>query len=354
MVELVALLIMLLATRKPRLLLAAFMTAETHLEMLTGVTPAALAADRHPAYRSRRWALDHAEGRPVAEVQHHHAHVASTMAEHGLGSDSRVLGVAFDGTGYGDDGAVWGGELLVAGYADYVRAAHLAYVPLPGGDAAVRNPCRMALSHLRAAGVDWDPALPCVRACTEQELALLDRQLTTGLRCVPTSSMGRLFDAVASLAGVCHRAGYDAQAAMELEAVARRATAPRGYRFGVDGELLDAGPVLAEAAADVLSGAPAGLVAARFQQGVVDLVATVLERLRDETGLDVVTLSGGVFLNAYLTSACARSLTARGFEVLRHHTVPASDAGLALGQVAVLAHRTSARDVRQGREQPCA
>ena len=334
--------------------LAAFTTAEAHLEMLTGVTPAAVAADRHPAYRSRRWALDHADGRPVEEVQHHHAHVASTMAEHGLGSDSRVLGVAFDGTGYGDDGAVWGGELLVAGYSDYVRAAHLAYVPLPGGDAAVRNPCRMALSHLRAAGVAWDPGLPCVRACTEQELALLDRQLTTGLCCVSTSSMGRLFDAVASLAGVCHRAGYDAQAAMELEAVARGAGSPRGYRFAVDDDQLDAGPVLAEAAADVLAGAPAGVVAARFQQGVVDLVATVLERLRDETGLEVVTLSGGVFLNAYLTSACARALAARGFEVLRHHTVPASDAGLALGQVAVLAHRTPARDVRQGREQPCA
>ena len=287
-------------------------------------------------------------------VQPHPPHVASTWAEPGLASDSRVLGVAFDGTGYGDDGAVWGGEFLVAGYADFVRAAHLVYVPLPGGDAAVRNPCRMALSHLRAAGLDWDPALPCVRACTEQELGLLDRQLTTGLRCVPTSSMGRLFDAVASVAGICHRAGYDAQAAMELEAVARRVTSPRGYRFAVDGDQVDAAPVMAQAAADVLAGDPASVVAARFQAGVVDLVATVLERLRDETGLRVVTLSGGVFLNAYLTSACARALTARGFEVLRHRTVPASDAGLALGQVAVLAHRTPARDVRQGREQPCA
>jgi hydrogenase maturation protein HypF len=334
--------------------LAAFTAAEAHLEMLTGVAPAALAADRHPGYRSRRWALDHAAGRPVEDVQHHHAHVASTMVEHGLPADARVLGVAFDGTGYGDDGAVWGGEFLVAGYGDFVRAAHLSNVPLPGGDAAVRNPCRMALSHLRAAGLGWDPALPCVRACTDEELGLLDRQLTTGLRCVPTSSMGRLFDAVSSLAGICHRVGYDAQAAMELEAAARRAGEVPGYRFAVAGEQVDAAPVLAEAAADVLAGAGPGVVAARFQTGVVDLLAAVLERLRDETGLGVVTLSGGVFLNAYLTSACARSLTARGFEVLRHHTVPASDAGLALGQVAVLAHRASARPARRGREQPCA
>jgi hydrogenase maturation protein HypF len=212
----------------------------------------------------------------------------------------------------------------------------------------------MALSHLRAAGVGWDPSLPCARACTDEELALLDRQLATGLRCVPTSSMGRLFDAVSSLAGICHRVGYDAQAAMELEAAARRSGEVPGYRFAVDGELADAGPVLAEAAADVLAGAAPGVVAARFQQGVVDLVTAVLERLRDETGLGVVTLSGGVFLNAYLTSACARSLTARGFEVLRHRTVPASDAGLALGQVAVLAHRASARSATRGREQPCA
>ena len=210
--------------------LAAFSTAEAHLEMITGVAPEVLAADRHPAYRSRRWALEHAGGRDVTSVQHHHAHVASTMAENGV-SDERVLGVAFDGTGYGDDGASWGGEFLAADYATYERMSHLSYVALPGGDAGVRNPCRMALSHLRAAGVDWDGRLPCVRACDDVELGLLDRQLDTGLRCVPTSSMGRLFDAVASIAGICHRAGYDAQAAMELEAQApRRSPAPRATR----------------------------------------------------------------------------------------------------------------------------
>ena len=159
------------------------------------------------------------------------------MAEHGLVDGRRVIGVAFDGTGYGDDGASWGGEFLVADYRGYERAAHLAYVALPGGDAGVRNPCRMALSHLRSAGLDWDPSVPSVRACGDTELGLLDRQLETGLRCAPTSSMGRLFDAVASLAGICHRIGYDAQAAMELEAAARPwGSRSTGYRFGEHGD----------------------------------------------------------------------------------------------------------------------
>jgi hydrogenase maturation protein HypF len=319
--------------------LDAFDAAEAHLEMLSGVRPRAIAADRHPSYRSRRWALRHAEGRPVESVQHHHAHVASTMAEHGVSSGDRVLGVAFDGTGYGDDGAVWGGEFLVADYCDFDRRAHIRYVLLPGGDAGVRNPCRMALSHLRAAGVEWDRRLPPVRACSDDELALLDRQLDTGVGCAKTSSMGRLFDAVSSIAGVCHRAGYDAQAAMELEALARPYGAVDGYRFGLDAS---ASEVVAAAASDVLTGAAPGLVAARFQAGVADLVVAVLRRLRDETGIETATLSGGVFLNAALTSACACALGRDGFRVLRHHKVPASDAGIALGQVAVLAHRRPA------------
>jgi len=338
--------------------LDAFTGAVAHLEMLTGVAPQALAADRHPAYRSRRWARDHAGDRVVHEVQHHHAHVASTMAEHGVPTDVRVLGVAFDGTGYGDDGAAWGGEFLVADYAAYSRATHLGYVPLPGGDAGVRNPCRMALSHLRSAGVTWDDRLPCVAACGDDELALLERQLDTGLRCVPTSSMGRLFDAVASIAGIRHRVGYDAQAAMELESLARTVDPRGGYRFGHDGDVVDPGPVVAEVVADVLAGVPAAVVAARFQQSVVDLVVTVLCRLREETGLVRSTLSGGVFLNAWLTGHCARALGEQGFEVLRHQRVPASDAGLALGQIAVLAHRTPTPDRRRAtspeQEQPCA
>ena len=283
--------------------LTAFGTAEEHLRLITGVSPDGIVADRHPAYRSRRWALDHAEGRPVTEVQHHHAHVASTMAENGLEAADRVLGIAFDGTGFGDDGAAWGGEFLAASYASYTRLAHLSYVDLPGGDAGVRNPCRMALSHLRAAGLPWDDRLPAVRACRDDELRLLDQQLTRHTACAPTSSMGRLFDAVASLAGVCHRAEYDAQAAMELEAMARSSDVP-GYAFGVtdnpDGTWgVHVAPVIAEVVADVLEDAGPQLVAARFHRAVADLVVELAERQAAATGLTRVTLSGGVFLNAH-------------------------------------------------------
>ena len=174
-----------------------------------------------------------------------------------------------------------------------------------------------------------------------------------------TTSMGRLFDAVASIAGIRHRIGYDAQAAMELEALARAAGPQEGYRFGLEDGVLDPAPVIAAAASDVLGGTPAAFVAARFQQGVVDLVTAVAGRGREATGLRRVTLSGGVFLNAALTSGCAQALADAGFEVLRHQRVPASDAGLALGQIAVLAHRHRTSDDRQRgtlpeREMPCA
>ncbi|NUS12116.1 MAG: carbamoyltransferase HypF, partial [Streptomyces sp.] len=260
---------------------AAFERARRQLSDITAVRPALLAADRHPRYGSVRWAQAHRGDRPLVRVQHHHAHVAAAMAEHGLDGGRRVVGVAFDGTGYGDDGAVWGGEVLLADYAGFTRWCRLAYVPLPGGDAAVRRPYRMALAHLRAAGIGRDADLPPVAACPPGELPVLERQLERGLNCVPTSSMGRLFDAVSSLAGVCHLAGYEAQAAVELEAAALEAADghAEGYVFGLaagaagDAELVaDPGPVLSAAVADLRSGAGAAVVAARFHAAVADLV----------------------------------------------------------------------------------
>ncbi|MDX3237330.1 carbamoyltransferase HypF [Streptomyces sp. ME03-5709C] len=326
--------------------LTAFSAATRQLEQITGVGPVLLAADRHPGYRSVGWARRAAGDRPVRQVQHHHAHVAAAMAEAGLDGTSPVIGVAFDGTGHGDDGAVWGGEFLLADYDGFRRPAHLAYVPLPGGDAAVRRPYRMALAHLRAAGLPWTPGLPCADACPDAERRVLATQLERGLHCVPTSSMGRLFDAVASLAGVCHAAGYEAQAAVELEAaaVAAGGPPPDGYAFalrvgaGAGGATAcDPGPVLAAVVADLTAGVPAGVIAGRFHRAVADLVRTVCATLRESEGVSTVALSGGVFANALLSSACARDLRADGFTVLRHRLVPPNDGGLALGQLVVAA-----------------
>ncbi|WP_329315828.1 carbamoyltransferase HypF [Streptomyces sp. NBC_01278] len=334
----------------------AFERAEQQLESITGVRPELLAADRHPGYRSARWAHRAAGARPLVRVQHHHAHIASALAEHGRAGDTPVIGVAFDGTGYGDDGAVWGGEVLLADYAGYRRFAHLAYVPLPGGDAAVLRPYRMALSHLRAAGLPWSPDLPCTAACPPEELRVLERQLELGLHCAPTSSMGRLFDAVSSLAGVCHLAGYEAQAAIELESAALAApgaAADGGYAFALhhgapdgaapDGDApvtADPAPVLSAVVADVRAGTPTPLIAARFHTAVAGLVATLAVLARERHGLDTVALTGGVFANTVLSCACARLLRERGFTVLRHHRVPPNDGGLALGQLMVAAART--------------
>ncbi|MFF0429480.1 carbamoyltransferase HypF [Streptomyces sp. NPDC004520] len=324
----------------------ALASAERRLESVTGVRPGLLAVDRHPAYRSTRWAREHAAGRPVVPVQHHHAHVAAAMAENGLDGTRPVIGVAFDGTGYGLDGAVWGGEFLLADYAGFRRFAHLACVPLPGGDAAVRRPYRMALSHLRAAGLAADRALPCARACAPGELPLLERQLERELNCVPTSSMGRLFDAVSSIAGVCQHAGYEAQAAIELEAAALRAPAVAedaryAFRLGSPrtGAPLtaDPAPLLAAVVADVLDGTPAAVVAARFHRAVARLVRVICAAARGETGVGTVALTGGVFANTVLSSACAEGLREDGFTVLRHRRIPPNDGGLALGQLVVAA-----------------
>ncbi|GAA1424908.1 carbamoyltransferase HypF [Streptomyces thermospinosisporus] len=337
----------------------AFGRAERQLESITGVRPGLLVTDTHPAYRSAAWARQHADGRTVARVQHHHAHIASALAENGAPAGTEVIGVAFDGTGHGDDGAVWGGEFLLAGYGGFRRFAHLSYVPLPGGDTAVRRPYRMALAHLHAAGVAADPDLPCTAACPPPELGFLRRQLERGLNCVPTSSMGRLFDAVASLAGVCHWAGYEAQAAIELEAEAVSAgTVPEDprYVFDVAGDASQEGapltanpapltanpaPLLAAVAADVRQGVPAPMIAARFHLAVARMVRDVCRAAREASGLHTVALTGGVFANTLLSSACARGLREDGFTVLRHREIPPNDGGLALGQL-VVAARTGA------------
>ncbi|MFB7635550.1 carbamoyltransferase HypF [Streptomyces sp. NPDC056149] len=331
----------------------AFERAAAHLETITGVRPRLLATDRHPGYRTGQWARRHTGGRPLVRVQHHHAHVAAAMAEHGLDGRQPVIGVAFDGTGYGDDGAIWGGEILLADYAGYRRFVQLGYVPQPGGDAAVRRPYRMALAHLRAAGLPWSADLPPVTACQSDELPVLERQLERDINCAPTSSMGRLFDAVSSLAGICHHAGYEAQAAVALEAAARTAGDDRGpgYTFalrtgapvgGAAALVADPAPVLAAIVEDVRAGTGQALVAARFHAAVAGLVRRACGLARERTGLATVALTGGVFGNTLLSETAARMLRQDGFTVLRHRLVPPNDGGLALGQLLVAARSRGA------------
>ncbi len=318
--------------------LVAFGQAVAHFQHIFRAEPVALACDLHPGYLSTRWAQEHAGERPLVQVQHHHAHIAACMAEHGLEGQEPVIGFSFDGTGYGPDGAIWGGEVLVADYRGYRRAAHLAYTPLPGGDAGVKRPYRMALAHLRAAGVDWQTDLPPVAACPPPERRILVQQLARGIQTVPTSSMGRLFDAVAALAGVRQQVTYEAQAAMELEALA--APEETGcYAFARAGDIFHAGPVIQAIVADLRAGVPVEVIAARFHNGVARLILELARAIREETGLGQVALSGGVFQNVTLLERSVALLRDDGFQVLTHRQVPPNDGGLALGQAVVAAHR---------------
>jgi hydrogenase maturation protein HypF len=318
--------------------LAAFESAERQLESLTGVKPEVIVADSHPGYRSTAWAHREVRGRPVRSVQHHHAHIAAVMAEHGLDGSQRVLGFAFDGTGYGTDGTVWGGEMLLADYKGFERLAHLKYVPIAGGDASVLRPYRMALSHLQAAGIDWEPDLPPVRACPVDERRVLRHQLDSGVGCVPTSSMGRLFDAVAALAGVRQAVAYEAQAAIELEGLSRGGgCGATAYAFGIDDNvapvIIDPAPILAAVVADVRACVAPAVIGAKFHRAVADMVVD-LAGLED-TGGAPVALSGGVFQNALLLRLVRDGLHAKGFDVITHRHVPPNDGGIALGQLLV-------------------
>ncbi len=321
-------------------------------------TPDLLVADSHPGYASRAWARRFAAelGVPVHEVQHHHAHLASLAAEHGR-LDEPLLGLVLDGTGYGCDATVWGGELLLLddGGRSAQRLGHLGSVRLPGGDAGVRNPVRTAALALLAAGVPLADT-PVGAELTEAETRFLAAAHRSGAGVVDTSSAGRLFDVAASVLGVRHRVTYEAQAAVELEAVARAwrgahpsadvAPLPFPVRTGAgpgDPDVLDPGPLVRALAT---SGDGVGARAHAFHVALAtasaDLAAAAAGRQRRTT----VGLTGGVFVNRVLLEATSAALAARGLEVLVHRRVPANDGGLALGQVAVGARTLDPRETR--------
>lgn len=274
---------------------------------------------------------------PLVAVQHHHAHVASCMAENGV--DQPVIGVSFDGTGYGDDGCIWGGEFLVCDFSGYRRAAHLKYLPLPGGEVAIKRPYRMAISYLLdcfGPEVPWE-GLPPLRHIDDAELAVVRRQVERGINAPLTSSMGRLFDAVSSLIGIRQVVNYEGQAAIELEMAAEPRVETR-YDWTLlpeEPRPIDVAPAFRQMVEDLKRGTPRGVIAARFHNTVADLIVAVCELLRQETGLSLVALSGGVFQNLFLLERACRILESRGFRVLVHHQVPTNDGGIALGQAAI-------------------
>ncbi|MCA1828413.1 MAG: carbamoyltransferase HypF [Myxococcales bacterium] len=288
---------------------------------LCRIEPRLLVHDLHPDYASTRWA--EAQPFPRLAVQHHHAHFASCLAENG--ERGPAIGVCFDGTGYGIDGTIWGGEFLVGDLGRVERAAHLLPVPMPGGEQAIRDPWRMAVSYLRAAGepVEADGAL----------LRAMDRGVNSPL----TSSMGRLFDAAAAIVGLRRSATYEGQPAIEMEWLATGAGEEAPYPVDLDGPVIDTRPLIRALARDVREGTPTSRIARRFHATVVEMIAGTCAALRQRGAPRTVTLSGGVFMNAILLEEASRRLEGDGFRVLRHRIVPPNDGGLALGQLAAAA-----------------
>jgi hydrogenase maturation protein HypF len=320
--------------------LASFEDGVAHFERLFRIQPELLVYDLHPNYLSTRYIRDRAEREslPAIGVQHHHAHIAACMAENGLPLESQVIGLSFDGTGYGEDGAIWGGEVLVGGYAEVERVAHLRYVPLPGGDAAIRAPWRTALAWLWQAEVEWNENLPPVAGSSDEQRQILLGQLEQGLNAPPTSSMGRLFDAFAALIGVRQQVNYEAQAAMELEALVDKSE-KGAYPISIDGELIDPAKMFQAVVTDEQAGTPVGVMAARFHNTIAMIAVDVCDRLRVEHGLVDVVLSGGVWQNMVLLEKSVTMLREKGYTVWVHRQVPANDGGISLGQAAVVGVR---------------
>jgi hydrogenase maturation protein HypF len=319
---------------------AFFAQTSAHLQRILDIAPQAMACDLHPDYLSTRWALAQT-ALPVIQVQHHHAHVVACMAEHQL--SGRVLGLAFDGTGYGADGTVWGGEVLAADEVGFARLAHLACVPMPGGASAIREPWRMALAWLHQVYGDevWDLDLPIIRQIPRDKGDILLQMIRRRVNAPLTSSLGRLFDAAAAIIGLRRTVAFEGQAAMELEMIAD-GHAQGGYPFAWHpgaSKQVDGGAIIRCLVEDLLRGTPAFIVSRRFHDTLIDGWASLCVSLRAESGLERVVLSGGCFQNTLLLEGLGAALRARGFKVYSHQSVPTNDGGISLGQALVAGMR---------------
>ena len=313
-----------------------------HLQRILDIHPEALACDLHPDYLSTQWALRQKKI-PIIRVQHHHAHVAACLAEHRL--EGPVIGLALDGTGFGDDGAVWGGEVLLADAAGYRRLAHIEYAPMPGGAAAIENPWRMALAYLNHVyGDDTENlTLPFMAGLDSTATQTVLRMARQHINAPSTSSLGRLFDGVAAILGLRREVAFEGQAAMELEMIADGEEHDAYPHAWTDGPIrqIALAPIIEAVVNDVHSGMPAFIISRRFHQTLVAMFCRLTAAIRRETRVNRVALSGGCFQNVLLLEGLIKGLEAENFQVFTHHQVPANDGGIALGQaVAAMARLT--------------
>ncbi|HOT99494.1 MAG TPA: carbamoyltransferase HypF [Anaerolineaceae bacterium] len=317
--------------------LTAFEDAVRHYEKIFRIKPQLLAADMHPDYLANRYARQRAaeENLLLVEVQHHHAHIVSCMADNGLKQHERVIGLAFDGTGFGTDGAIWGGEALLADWKGFQRLCHLEYMPLPGGEAAVRKPARMALSLILQAGIDPDCVpFPFHQALDPEERAAVANQVRTGFNTPKTSSAGRLFDGVAALIGLHQQISYEAQNAIALETIADP-DEQSSYDFPLENGQILVSPVIQAIVEDIKQKVAPAVISARFHNGLSACVVNVSQQIRSQTGLRQVALSGGVWQNKTLIRHTITALGESGFDVFWPRKLPTNDGGVSFGQALV-------------------
>jgi hydrogenase maturation protein HypF len=295
--------------------------------------PEVVAADLHPDYLSSRYARS--LGIELVQVQHHHAHVASCMAENRL--DEPVIGLAFDGTGYGDDGNTWGSEFLVCDYKGYTRRNHFAYMPMPGGDRAAEEPWRMGLSLLYQAFGDqlFDLDIPLIHSLTLKKAKLITEAISKNINAPLSSGAGRLFDAVASITGICINSLFHAEAPMKLESAIRSDI--RDFYDVNTSNGISFLPAIQQICADLSQGVSAGIISARFHNTVVEATFQEVKKISRETGINKIVLSGGTFQNKYLFESLETKLRKNNFVTFSHEKIPCNDGGLSLGQLVIAA-----------------
>jgi hydrogenase maturation protein HypF len=314
-----------------------------HFKSIFSFQPEYAAADMHPDYYSTQYALS--SNLPVIQVQHHHAHIVSCMVENSV--KEKVIGISFDGTGYGTDGKIWGGEFLICDYKDFQRAGHTAYIKMPGGEKAILEPWRMAAAYLHTSSALNKNGI-CSLFGSEADTVI--QMLEKNLNCIETSSMGRLFDAVSSILGICSKISFEGQASMELEALIEDGDSDDFYPYSVFEKeglfIFDPSPVIKGLITDKTQAIKTSIMARRFHNSIVKVSVDICRAIRNKTGLAKTALSGGVFQNSYLLKNLTEALTKEGFTVYTHSIIPSNDGGVSIGQIIIANEHIKQEDAK--------